>query len=101
MISGEWIMHSIYSGAAQRFIEVLAKSTTVAHINMSDIPDLPIVLPPLREQEVVLALVRQEVSRISTMKEKLTRQIGLLRDYRQALITAAVTGDLELPEVAA
>jgi type I restriction enzyme S subunit len=101
MIDGEWIVHSIYSGAAQRFIEVLAKSTTVAHINMSDIPDLPVVVPPLQEQKSVLATVRREVSRLAGLKEKLGRQIDLLRERRQALITAAVTGELEITGVAA
>jgi type I restriction enzyme S subunit len=31
----------------------------------------------------------------------LRKQIELLRERRQALITAAVTGELEIPEVAA
>jgi type I restriction enzyme S subunit len=101
IIDGEWIVHSIYSGAAQRFIEVLAKSTTVAHINMSDIPDIPVVVPPLQEQKSVLTTVRREVSRLAGLKEKLSCQIELLREHRQALITAAVTGDLKIPEVAA
>jgi hypothetical protein len=29
------------------------------------------------------------------------KQVALLREYRQALITAAVTGQLDIPEVAA
>jgi type I restriction enzyme S subunit len=101
VIDGEWIVHSIYSGAAQRFIEVLAKSTTVAHINMSDIPDLPVVVPPLQEQRSVLATVRREVSRLADLKWRLGRQIELLREHRQALITSAVTGEIEVPGVAA
>lgn len=101
VIDGEWIVHSIYSGAAQRFIEVLAKSTTVAHINMSDIPDLPVVVPPLQEQKSVLATVRREVSRLADLKGRLGRQIELLREHRQALISAAVTGEVQVPGVVA
>ena len=101
MIDGEWIVHSIYSGAAQRFIELLSKSTTVPHINISDIPDMPVVLPPLEEQKSVLSAVRREVSRLVGLKEKLRDQIDLLHERRQALITAAVTGGLEVPGVAA
>ena len=35
------------------------------------------------------------------MVERLTKQIDLLAERRQALITAAVTGELEIPGVAA
>jgi type I restriction enzyme S subunit len=101
IVDGEWLVHSIYSGAAQRFIEVLAKSTTVAHLNMSDISDLPVILPPLQEQEILLATVRVEVARNTELKRKIGRQIDLLREHRQALITAAVTGEFEVPGVAA
>jgi hypothetical protein len=34
------------------------------------------------------------------MCSRLVRQIGLLQEHRQALITAAVTGQLDLPEAA-
>ncbi len=100
-VRGEWILHSLYSGAAQRFIEVLSKSTTVAHINMSDIPDIPIVVPPLAEQDQILHLIRAEVHRAQRVIDCMTRQITLLRERRQALITAVVTGELEISEVAA
>lgn len=99
-VLGEWILHSIYSGAARRFIEVLSKSTTVAHINMSDIPDIPLALPTLAEQEHVLDAVRTEMSRLAGIQRSLTQQISLLVERRQALITAAVTGQIEVPGVA-
>lgn len=100
-VRGEWILHSLYSGAAQRFIEVLSRSTTVAHINMSDIPDIPIVVPTLPEQDRILHLIRAEAHRVQSIVEAMTRQTTLLRERRQALITAAVTGELEIPVVAA
>jgi type I restriction enzyme S subunit len=101
VIVGEWLLHSIYAGPAQRFIEILSKSTTVAHINMSDIPDIPVVVPTIVEQEDVLRSVRQVIQNQELLTERLARQIALLREHRQALITAAVTGELEIPGVAA
>lgn len=96
MISGEWLVHSVYAGAAQRFIEVLSKSTTVAHLNMSDIPDIPVVVPPLPEQERVLAAVRPRLRDCEAATAALLAQIDLLVEHRQALITAAVTGELQV-----
>ncbi len=96
VVSGEWLVHSIYSGAAQRFIAVLSKSTTVAHINMSDIPDIPLAVPPPETQETILRSIRQVVERAESAMQRLDEQIALLGEHRQALITAAVTGELEV-----
>ncbi len=100
-LSGEWLVHSIYAGAAQRFIEILSRSTTVAHLNMSDIPDIPVVVPPLSEQESILARLRRTLEIQEESTRALERQIDLLVERRQALITAVVTGELSVPGVAA
>ena len=93
---GEWVVHSIYSGPAQRFIEDLSRSTTVAHINMSDIPDIPIVVPDPDQQQEILAHIRATICRQEPVVTKLQKQIELLTERRQALITAAVTGELDV-----
>jgi type I restriction enzyme S subunit len=68
---------------------------------MSDIPDIPIAVPPIGEQRAILACVGVEVARQESATERLGRQIALLDDHRQALITAAVTGELDVPGMAA
>ena len=98
---GEWIVHSIYSGPAQRFIENLSNATTVAHLNMSDIHDIPIAVPNLDEQQRILARIRMEVRRHEHTVSMLNKQITLLAERRQALITAVVTGEMPVPGVSA
>ena len=95
-MSGEWLLHSIYSGTAQRFITDMSNATTVPHINMSDIPDIPIALPPREEQDRLLSVIREKVRQAEEINKKLNRQVLLLTEHRQALITAAVTGELEV-----
>lgn len=99
MASGEWVVHSIYSGPAQRFITDLSNATTVAHLNMSDIPDIPIAIPDLKEQQQLLVRIRSEVRRHEETVSKLKKQIDLLAERRQSLITAVVTGEMLVPEV--
>ena len=99
--SGEWVVHSIYSEHAQRFITDLSNATTVAYLNMSDIPDIPIAVPDLREQRQLLSHIRSEVRRHEETVSKLDKQINLLAERRQALITAIVTGKTTFPSIAA
>jgi type I restriction enzyme S subunit len=58
-------------------------------------------VPPREEQRRIVERCFAERVRTTTLVERLERQIKLLRKHRQALITAAVTGELEIPEVAA
>ena len=66
--------------------------------------DLASVLVPaatIAEQQDAAAAIGRESRAIRTAREAALRQIDLLLERRQALITAAVTGQLEIPGVAA
>jgi type I restriction enzyme S subunit len=52
-------------------------------------------------QRQITASLNRQLSTIDSVLASLTRQIELLREHRQALITAAVTGQIEIPGVAA
>lgn len=97
----ELVLHSIYSARAGRFFDLLGRETTVAHLNMADIGELPIVLPPLDVQPVVAARIGAELASLDRASSAMSRQIDLLLERRQALITAAVTGQIDIPGVAA
>ena len=49
-VTPEYLVSSIYSGAAKTFIQNLSQGSTVSHLNMSEIGNMPIALPPLDEQ---------------------------------------------------
>lgn len=53
------------------------------------------LLPPPNEQQDIVRECNRQANRILALKAKLDNSIALLRERRQALITAAVTGDLD------
>ena len=55
---------------------------------------------PLIDKRIVSNL-EAELAPLDGISKRLTSQIALLQEHRQALITAAVTGELEVPGVAA
>jgi type I restriction enzyme S subunit len=59
-----------------------------------------IPIPPIEEQESIAQTLGQERKTASQVGETISRQVELLREHRQAIITAAVTGALEIPGVA-
>lgn len=60
---------------------------------------LPVVMPPsLAEQDALLAKLDQLEKRLAQLISKTQLSIDLLKQRRSALITAAVTGQIDLRE---
>lgn len=72
--------------------ERLAFGSTHKTIYMPDIEELKIPLPSLAEQEEVLDAIDSRTARIDALTEMLAKQIALLAEHRQTLISAGVTG---------
>lgn len=92
----EWLNAFTGSLAAQFYFMGRAKqSTNLASISSSNIMELPVVMPPAAEIELLLAHIDRETARIDALVAKKTRFTELLREKRQALITHAVTKGLD------
>jgi hypothetical protein len=63
--------------------------------------EVPVPIPPLAEQRDAIQDLQAHAEALMTLMNRLMLQVRLLAEHRQALITAAVTGDLEVPDVAA
>ena len=57
-------------------------------------------VPPLDEQEAIVAHIAEERSKIDKLATATERSITLLKERRSALIAAAVTGQIAIPEAA-
>lgn len=87
----------------------LTYATTVKHLSSFDILSERMLCPPVAVQRGVADYLDAETARIDNLVASLgggpssaqASLCGLLLERRQALITAAVTGQLEIPEVAA
>jgi len=77
------------------------RTTNLASTNSSKILDLPVPTLGLSEQQRLVAAYEERARAGSAVKSIVQKQIDLLRERRQALITAAISGESEIPEVAA
>jgi hypothetical protein len=88
------------SHARAYFESTGVQSTNLASTSSSKILDLPIPVLPVEVQREIVAQWKQKAALNSRMRSALTSQMLLLQERRQALITAAVTGQLDVPETA-
>jgi len=86
------------SGHARAYFESTGvQSTNLASTNSAKILSLPVPALALETQRNIISRWRQAANRTLALDESMRAQIGLLKERRQALITAAVTGRVEVP----
>lgn len=79
-------------------LERLTMGATIMTIGMPDVKTLSTPIPPTTEQERIVRHIRQETKEIDSLIAKVREGIERLREYRTALISAAVTGKIDLRE---
>jgi type I restriction enzyme S subunit len=95
-----FLAYALRSGAVRERIELLSAGSLHPHLRVGDCLKLPVPMASRDEQEIAMSeLARTDVV-ATKMQGTLRRQINLLGEHRQALISAAVTGALEVPGAA-
>jgi type I restriction enzyme S subunit len=69
---------------------------TQQNIGMGVIENLSITVPPLAEQHAIAAFLDTETAKFDTLTAEANRAIALLQERRSALISAAVTGKIDV-----
>ncbi len=78
-----------------------AIQATIPNVSAERYGEFSLPVPSLREQRAVVERLDRGLAAMERCRATIQRQIDLLLERRQALITAAVTGQLAIPGVAA
>lgn len=74
----------------------LAMGSTHKTIYFPDLMDIQVPLPSLAQQDQVIGHVRVAADERASLSTAMERQIEMLQVYKQSLITAAVTGEIDV-----
>ena len=85
------LRHYRFSG---KFIEVAQRSVNQSSINQKKLKSFIVPLPPLAEQQRIVAKLDVLINHLDTLKTRLNHIPQLLKNFRQAVLTQAVTGKL-------
>lgn len=91
-IDPAFLYHALRSTALQDAIQLAASSNTQKNVAMTDLAAVHIPVPDLASQRRVAQRLTEDRLRTDEIRMRMRRQVTLLREHRQALITAAVTG---------
>lgn len=90
----EYLLFAIYGMRGE--LMRLTNGSTIGTIGLGDVKSIRMALPPVSEQTAIVAAIVDAKDRLDEVVSLANQSVGHLIEYRAALITAAVTGKLEL-----
>ena len=91
-----FLKYWIISSGFQFFLQSLSTGSTAEGIKASKIFMLPLVLPPLPEQQRIAAYLDEKCARIDTLLAEKDELLDKLAEYKKSLIFECVTGKREV-----
>ncbi|MGH9170831.1 MAG: hypothetical protein ACRD0Z_08160 [Acidimicrobiales bacterium] len=88
------------SSRARSYFQIVSSQVGIATISKQKVLDFPVPFIPLGEQRHRVQEATDRLGQIRNVRSAIERQVALLHEHRQALVTAAIAGDLELAGVA-
>lgn len=88
----EYLLFSIYGMKGE--LLRLTNGSTIRTIGLSDVKTIRIGVPPIHEQKEIVANVIRRKGELTGVWSIVERSIERLTEYREALVTAAVTGQI-------
>ena len=82
-------------------VQLMKAGSTIQHFGPTHLARMTIALPPdVVEQEAIAAFLDKATSEFDSMASAVEAAIDRLVEYRQAVITSAVTGKIDVRELA-
>jgi type I restriction enzyme, S subunit len=95
--NSRYLMYCLRAAARHSVFAADGNLSTIAHLTSEQLRAYRFPWPPQDEQAAIVERLDMNAHRTAKVKGHLSRQIDLLLEHRQALITAAVTGELDIP----
>lgn len=93
------VTRNYFRWLASWFIEALEKDShgsTMQHLTWDKFGGFPVALPPHAEQERICGFLEDQCAKLASLIEGAQRSVELMQEHRAALISAAVTGKIDV-----
>jgi type I restriction enzyme S subunit len=95
-VDGRWLLYAAKSRPVFAQLEQLSLGAAVRGINIFDLKRAKVPTPPIAVQRLIADKLDTLIARFHALQKHSLAHIALLREYRSSLISAAVTGQLDV-----
>ncbi|HEY9870249.1 MAG TPA: nucleotidyl transferase AbiEii/AbiGii toxin family protein [Candidatus Obscuribacterales bacterium] len=96
-----WLCFAMNSRVLKYQVELVQYGAAQEQFNIAHAVNFVVPVPPLSEQHQIASFLRRESTKIDALASRVREAIDRLKEYRAALIAAAVTGKIDVRETAA
>ncbi|MFB9164849.1 restriction endonuclease subunit S [Arthrobacter psychrochitiniphilus] len=97
-IMSKWIHHVLSTQRVQSLISSLSVQSAQPNLSMGDLGKIWVTVPPPVEIDLILSQTSRAIENLDSLTMMARRAVELLRERRSALISAAVTGKIDVRE---
>lgn len=97
-IISEFLQFSLSTNYIKHCILSFSDITTMAHISITDLGKWKVCLPSLKEQKQIVDYLDKKTKKIDLLLSKVESQIKKLQEFRESLISSAVTGKIQVAQ---
>lgn len=95
-IQNELIYYILQSEYIKNYFEDSFSGTTIKNLSLETIRKMPIPISSIEEQKSIIGSLKKQIKKTEEIISKTLHAIELLKEYRISLITAAVTGKIDV-----
>jgi type I restriction enzyme S subunit len=95
-ITRNFLLAFLNAEATQNYFDLMAKGATFKEITLDALRRTPVLLPPANEQINIDQFVSRHAGLLDETCKQAVQSISLLKERRSALISAAVTGKIDV-----
>ncbi len=99
LITQDFLVYLLKNKELKNHLLMLAGTTTIPDLNHGAFLGTKIPLPEKEEQEIIVRYLDDKTSKMDKLIEKANKSIELLKEKRTALVSAAVTGKIDVREL--
>ncbi|BET27269.1 type I restriction enzyme S subunit [Limnobacter thiooxidans] len=96
LTSNRWIVRQLNWLKWVGQIDLLVNGSAQPALSLGGMNTLVTLLPPIKEQSTILDYIEEKENQFRLLMDKAITSIKLLKEHRQALISAAVTGEIDV-----
>ena len=94
--SARWLGYALISDVVKKQLHAGGYGGTKIQLSLEDIREIDIVLPPSEEQETLVSYIECTLKKFDVLTDKAIKAITIFQERRTALISAAVTGKIDV-----
>lgn len=92
--NSRFVWYWLQTDIIDKIISSLSVQSAQPNLSMEDLGNFPLLYPSLNEQEKIVEFLDAILTKIGCLILDISKQINKLKDYRQSVISEAVTGKI-------